>query len=99
MHCALGQDQLHNQAEKALATNKLDEARILYIQICQLDSTDVGARMMLGAIEKEKGNLTNSRAIIDACRPFHWKDDFPLVNSPSPETAKEAREKWGYLCE
>ena len=49
--------------------------------------------------EKEKGNLTNSRAIIDACRPFHWKDEFPLVNSPSPELAKEAREKWGHLCE
>ena len=49
--------------------------------------------------EKEKGNLTNSRAIIDACRPFHWKDDFPLVNSPSPELARESREKWGWLCE
>ncbi len=49
--------------------------------------------------EKEKGNFTNSRAIIDACRPFHWKDDFPPVNSPSPETMREAQEKWGYLCE
>ena len=49
--------------------------------------------------EKEKGNFTNSRAIIDACRPFHWKDEFPPVNSPSPETMREAQEKWGYLCE
>jgi 4-hydroxy-3-polyprenylbenzoate decarboxylase len=49
--------------------------------------------------EKEKGNFTNSRAIIDACRPFHWKDEFPPVNSPSPETMREAVEKWGYLCE
>ncbi len=49
--------------------------------------------------EKEKGNLTNSRAIIDACRPFHWKDQFAPVNAPSPEMAKEAREKWGYLCD
>ncbi len=49
--------------------------------------------------EKEKGNTTNSRAIIDACRPFHWKDRFPPVNAPSPELARESREKWGWLCE
>ena len=49
--------------------------------------------------EKAKGNLTNSRAIIDACRPFHWKDEFPPVNAPSPEVLREAMEKWGHLCE
>lgn len=49
--------------------------------------------------EKKKGNLTNSRAVIDACRPFHWKDEFPKVNAPSLELAKESREKWGYLCD
>ncbi|MGE0746635.1 MAG: UbiD family decarboxylase [Rhodospirillales bacterium] len=47
--------------------------------------------------DKAAGNFTNSRAIIDACRPFHWKDQFPKVNAPSPELAKESREKWGYL--
>ncbi|MFT5487704.1 MAG: hypothetical protein ACI9MU_002623 [Alphaproteobacteria bacterium] len=49
--------------------------------------------------DKAKGNLTNSRAIIDACRPFHWTDEFPKVNAPSLELAKESREKWGYLCD
>ena len=47
--------------------------------------------------EKEKGNNTNSRAIIDACRPWHWRDKFPKVNMPSPETARRAMEKFGYL--
>ncbi|HEY9529838.1 MAG TPA: UbiD family decarboxylase [Burkholderiales bacterium] len=47
--------------------------------------------------EKAKGNNTNSRAIIDACRPFHWRDAFPKVNVPSPEKARLAREKFGYL--
>ncbi len=47
--------------------------------------------------EKDKGNNTNSRAIIDACRPFHWRDKFPKVNMPSPETARKAMEKFGYL--
>ncbi len=49
--------------------------------------------------EKAKGNFTNSRAIIDACRPFHWREKFPKVNMPSPETARKAREKFGYLLE
>ena len=49
--------------------------------------------------DKAAGNLTNSRAIIDACRPFHWRDQFPKVNMPSPETAKKAWEKFSYLLE
>ena len=49
--------------------------------------------------EKQAGNMTNSRAIIDACRPFHWRDDFPKVNAPSPEVARKAREKFGWLME
>ena len=42
--------------------------------------------------EKEHGNMTNSRAIINACRPFHWKDDYPKVNMPDAETYKKARD-------
>ncbi|MDF1590936.1 MAG: UbiD family decarboxylase [Desulfobacterales bacterium] len=49
--------------------------------------------------DKHKGQLTNSRAIIDATRPFSWKDQFPLVNMPSPETARKTREKFGYLLD
>jgi len=47
--------------------------------------------------ERAKGNNTNSRAIIDACRPFHWRDQFAKVNMPTPEKAREARAKFGYL--
>jgi len=46
---------------------------------------------------KEAGDLTNSRAIINACRPFHWKDQYPKVNMPSPEVWAKAKEKWGWL--
>ena len=49
--------------------------------------------------EKDKGNTTNSRAIIDACRPFHWRDKFPKVNMPTPEKMREARKKFGYLLD
>jgi 4-hydroxy-3-polyprenylbenzoate decarboxylase len=47
--------------------------------------------------ERERGNFTNNRAIIDACRPYHWRDQFPKSIAPGPEYAKEASEKWGYL--
>jgi 4-hydroxy-3-polyprenylbenzoate decarboxylase len=46
---------------------------------------------------KAKGDFTNSRAIIDACRPFYWRDQYPKVNQPSPEMKKLARERWGHL--
>lgn len=47
--------------------------------------------------DRAKGNFTNSRAIIDACRPFHWRDRFPKVNRLSPEALAEAREKFAHL--
>jgi 4-hydroxy-3-polyprenylbenzoate decarboxylase len=47
--------------------------------------------------QRAAGDLTNSRAVIDATRPFEWMDKFPKVNAPSPEVARKAREKFGYL--
>ncbi len=46
---------------------------------------------------RSAGDLTNSRAIIDACRPFHWKDEFQKVNAPTPEMKRAAWQKWGHL--
>jgi len=39
----------------------------------------------------------NSRAIIDACKPWEWKDQFPKSGKPSPEWLAKAYEKFGYL--
>lgn len=47
--------------------------------------------------QRDSRDLTNSRMIIDACRPFEWLDKFPKVNAPSLEIARKAREKFGYL--
>ena len=49
--------------------------------------------------ERDAGNLTTSRMIIDACIPYHWRDDFPEINQPSAESLKRAREKFGYLLD
>ena len=39
-------------------------------------------------------HLTNSRIIIYAVRPFHWKDDFSGVNAVDKDYAEEVRRKW-----
>jgi UbiD family decarboxylase len=44
-------------------------------------------------------DYTNSRAIIDATRPYEWRDQFAPVNTMRPETARKAYEKWGWLLE
>jgi len=49
--------------------------------------------------EKARGNVTNSRMIIDATKPFHWRDRFPVSTKPREDLLAEAREKFGYLLE
>ncbi|MBI2369119.1 MAG: UbiD family decarboxylase [Deltaproteobacteria bacterium] len=41
----------------------------------------------------------NSRAIIDACRPYEHLDEFPRVAQASPEETKRVRDKWKELLE
>ncbi|MEA2824250.1 MAG: hypothetical protein QOF03_732 [Alphaproteobacteria bacterium] len=45
------------------------------------------------------GDMTHSVAVINACKPYHWRDQFPPSNTPSPETLKKAREIFGWLLE
>jgi UbiD family decarboxylase len=44
--------------------------------------------------KKSKGDLTYSKAIIDACIPYHWKDEFPPVNKISQELREKMLGKW-----
>jgi len=37
--------------------------------------------------------------VINACRPFHWRDQFPVANTPTAEIARKAREKFGWLLD
>ncbi|HEV2009597.1 MAG TPA: UbiD family decarboxylase, partial [Candidatus Limnocylindria bacterium] len=65
-----------------------------------VDSIDIIKRAWSGPLDPRipkdrKGH--SSRAIIDATRPFEWRADFPPVNTPSPETKRKAKEKFGYL--
>jgi len=39
----------------------------------------------------------NSRLIIDACRPYEWRDEFPAVAETSPDLMERTRARWGEL--
>lgn len=45
--------------------------------------------------EKRKArDFTSSRAIINACRPYHWRAQFPKVNRVSEALRTKTLEKW-----
>ena len=44
--------------------------------------------------QREKGDYTHSTLIIDACKPFYWKDEFPPTIEVSPELKQKTIEKW-----
>lgn len=48
-------------------------------------------------IEAPHGTQTNSRLIINACRPYSWKEKFPRVNKASPELQTRLLEKYSWL--
>ena len=50
-------------------------------------------------MRREPNPTYNSRAIIDACRPFDWIDEFPPVAESSPGLVKKIRDKWNHLFE
>jgi 4-hydroxy-3-polyprenylbenzoate decarboxylase len=44
---------------------------------------------------KGRNSSYNSRAVIDACRPYEWIKDFPASVKVPDDLAKQVREKWG----
>jgi 4-hydroxy-3-polyprenylbenzoate decarboxylase len=45
--------------------------------------------------QKDRGVTSHSKAIIDACKPFPWRDKFPKASALSAEEARQIEEKWG----
>jgi hypothetical protein len=45
------------------------------------------------------GDMTHSVAVINACKPYHWRNKFPPSNAPSAEIARKARERFGWLLD
>jgi UbiD family decarboxylase len=47
------------------------------------------------AEKKITGLTSHSKAIIDACRPFAWKDKFPPTSSLTQDETRRIEAKWG----
>jgi UbiD family decarboxylase len=62
-------------------------------------SWDSNADPALPPERKASGDQTHSVALIDACKPYHWRDKFPPSNAPSAEVMRKAREKFGWLLD
>ncbi len=52
---------------------------------------------MIPPEKRARGDLTTTKVIINACRPFHWRHEFPPVNRASDELRKRIRDKWSSL--
>jgi UbiD family decarboxylase len=43
---------------------------------------------------RERGETSHSKLVIDACKPFGWRDRYPRTSALSPEEARSIRDKW-----
>ncbi len=82
-------------------TNLYDVVWAISTRSDPVEDIDFIRRAWSGALDprKKPGDFFNSRAIIDACRPFDWKDDFPPVAESSPELREKVLKKWGHLLD
>jgi 4-hydroxy-3-polyprenylbenzoate decarboxylase len=48
----------------------------------------------LSPAQREARNYTSDRIIIDGCRPYTWKEQFPAVNAFAPEFKRAVLERW-----
>jgi hypothetical protein len=44
-------------------------------------------------------DMTHSVAVINACKPHHWRNKFPPRNAPSAKIARKARERFSWLLD
>ncbi|MFH0914721.1 MAG: UbiD family decarboxylase [Chloroflexota bacterium] len=52
---------------------------------------------MIDKADRQASNFINSKLIINACRPWERRDDFPPVNRVSPAYRGQILEKWSEL--
>ena len=62
------------------------------VQILKSWTSDLDPR--LAPEKREQGDFTMSRMLIDACKPYPWRDRFPRANKFSAKKRTEIWEKW-----
>lgn len=77
----------------ALGTRVEPEDSIDIVRGCRAGN----ALPILSPEKKRNRDFTMSRAIVLACKPYQWIDEFPRSVDPGQELAKKVREKWPEL--
>lgn len=49
--------------------------------------------------QRRTGDLTMGRMLIDACKPYHWRDEYPRSNVYSSEERAIVTKRWSSLLE
>ncbi|MCC6887211.1 MAG: UbiD family decarboxylase [Hyphomicrobiales bacterium] len=52
---------------------------------------------ILSPLKRSTHDFTHSTAIIHACKPFHWKDQFPPSIRTDPKLLEQTKAKWSQL--
>jgi 4-hydroxy-3-polyprenylbenzoate decarboxylase len=60
-----------------------------------IEITSHGWGSKLDPLLPEGAPAYNSRAVVDACRPFERRADFPSVAESDPSYLRELSERWG----
>lgn len=71
-------------------TTRVDPAES--VQVLRSWTSDLDPRVP--PEKREKGDFTAGRMLIDACRPFPWRDQFSVPNRFSAAMRKQIWEKW-----
>jgi UbiD family decarboxylase len=79
----------------AMLTRTEPKESIQFIQ----NAWDSPADPRLAPEKRAVGDMTHSVAVINACKPYHWREKFPPSNTPSPEVTRKAKEKFGWLLD
>jgi len=83
-----------NEVMWAVSTRSDPERSIEILKHCRSSSSDPAVSIM----EKRKTKiLYNSRAIIDACRPYEWKEEYYPIAQLSPELRSDILKKWHHI--
>jgi UbiD family decarboxylase len=48
----------------------------------------------ISAADRSRGQTSHSKIILDACKPFAWREQYPKVSALSQEDARAIMEKW-----
>jgi len=101
LHYGPGMDTYYVAVDDDIDPSNLDE--VLWAMCTRVDpatqvqilsSYTTGLDPRLSPERKKAGDLTMGRMLIDACRPWTWRNDFALPNRFDDETRARVWKKW-----